>query len=222
MGSMDDITSVKEKDGIPPEQASILVIIIGFIIMLVGTYIEKEIPNFIFNIGMIVAFMGTSLFALFMYARIYSVGHFPIPIPDFVRDLLNSNVPRYNEPIRRDAFPSRPSYPVNRTVSTISLSPKSSQPHAVHQPSTAALGQATDTHHYPAAPPTSPAPAPVADYSSTTSVSSTVPIPTQMIKEPIVTPAPPQPAQPPVEKFVDVLEETDKEFESYIDKLIEE
>ena len=70
---------------------------------------------------------------------------------------------------------------------------------------------------------------------SMTETREPAPIPTPEVTPPEPAVAAPEPAAPPAapttptpppepkkEKYVDVLEEADKEFESYIDKLIEE
>jgi hypothetical protein len=243
MGPHDDTSGGEDRNGIAPEQLSILIIIIGFLLMISGIYITNEVFSTYFSIGMVIVIIGACFFGLFIWARVYSMSHLPVPIPAFVRDMLESGVirpqPAQTQPQR--VFNPRPTYQTSSTVGTQPMgqsSPGAYPTTPVQQPAT----QPTPMF-------TAPAPQPVAQPFPQQTVSQSQPAMTRSADVPVqpaVAPASvPQPASQPVvkpflpqsgpsapkqqpdpekkkEQYVDVLEEADREFESYIDKLIEE
>ena len=193
---------------------------IGVVLMAVGIYTTEKIFSFYFNIGLGLLVLGSCLFALFIWARGYQMSHIAVPLPDMMREMLRSGVVRRNQSIQEKAgFSPRPTYQVSRTVSTQPLNMPQNQPEPVQptpapgfvspQPFQAPAEQSAPAPiPAPATPPPQPVPTPVTP-------SSTAPLPP-------VQPLEPTKPEPKKEQYVDVLEEADKEFESYIDKLIEE
>jgi len=227
MGSQYDKRTGYSKKGLTPEQGSLLIVMIGFLIMASGIYLTKDILNIYFDIGIVIVILGTALYTLFIYARIYSIEHIPIPLPEMVRDFLMSSINRQVTTQRPG-----PSYAPGHERAITRTAPVYQAPTYVDSN----VGSGTPPAPAISAPAPTPAPSPV--QRPVTQIPTTpVKPPTYEVETPsptpvstpipaAVTPSPkpaavPQP-KPPKEKYIDVLEEADKEFESYIDKLIEE
>lgn len=229
MGSQDDMTVGKGNNGMAPERVSILITMIGFILMLTGLYLEKDIKTIYFNIGLAIVIMGVCFFALFIWARIYSLSHFPLPLPDSVKNLLLSGITRQQpQPEQKSTFNPRPAYQVSRTVGTQPLTQTAPAPAApTPQPAAAAAPAFAPPASQPSVPEYQPVPAAVTNIPYQP---ASVPQPVDQVTStaPVVAPGsvPSQeqekPKEPTKQEYVDVLEEADREFESYIDKLIEE
>ena len=219
------------KKGMSPEQGSILVVMLGFLLIIAGIFLTKDILNMYFNIGILVVILGTCLYTLFIYSRLYSIEHVPIPIPDSIRNYLNS---MYNQ--ETGAGPQSISSP-QRTPSVARTQPVYYQPRPtmITQTPVAATTPMASPEPNPQPPVTTSMfkdPQPVQTAPVQPQYPQPAPTPQPYVPTPVPQPAPtpssspytgdsakPEPKQ---EQFVDVLEEADKEFESYIDKLIEE
>ena len=220
--STKDHIDAERKSGITSEQFGLLVVMIGVVLMGVSIYTTEKVVSFYFNIGLFMLVLGSCLFALFIWARGYSLKHMSIPLPEVVREMLRTGIVRREQSLQeKSGFSPRPSSGVSRTVATqpLMVPPPQSRPET-HQPvPVPAPGFASPQPYTRPAEPGTPAPIPVTPQPQAT--------PPPMIESPAVpvspvrTPEPVKP-KPKKEEYMDVLEEADREFESYIDKLIEE
>lgn len=219
MGTDDENDMENPDIRITPEQISIIVIMIGFVIMLVGIIITQDIMSVYFTVGVVIGFIGIFLYIITLYSRIWVMEHIPIAIPDSIRHLLKYGVVKDT---------SKPPVTASTPGPTPFIPPPSMAPAPGPVPQAAAPETLYQTPPVsPQASPAMSAPQPAAmepavgmDFlEEVSSPPPSIPTPTY------TTPAPAQTPTPPVaekEDFMDVLEESDKEFESFIDKLIEE
>ena len=220
MSTKTDNVEAERKQGMTSEQLGLLVVMVGVVFMAVGIYTTEKIFSFYFNIGLGMLVLGSCLFALFIWARGYELQHMPIPLPDVVKEMLRTGIVRKNQSIQeKSGYSPRPTYQVSRTAATQPLNvPQTQYQPAPVQPSPAP-GFVGPQPFGAQAEPVTPAPSPVAPQPQPVPAPVT---PAPVAPAPSVQPPEPKKPEPKKEQYVDVLEEADKEFESYIDKLIEE
>jgi len=202
-----------------PERISLLVIISGFLIMLIGTIVTMDPVTVYFDVGIVLIFIGIFLFMIFIYSRIYVIEHIPVSVPESLHRLLSSFGTA--EGTRTGAVAGY----IQRTLSKPILLTRDRE-----IPSTA------PTHSpglFSRRPTTASARTPqgidlLEEVTSENPASGVKPVTTPDLVvarkravrvKPVTTPRP-APASPA--GFVDVLEESDRELESFIDQLIEE
>ena len=203
-----------------PERISLLIVLSGFVIMFIGTIITKELLTGYFDAGLILIFVGILLFMVFIYSRIYVVEHVPISLPESIRNLIVSFT---SEGPRTGGMGGY----IHRTISKPILLTKDRK-----LPATSSTGHSGIFSRKPT---TVSVTTPkgidlleevVADHGKPSPVIKPVTNaePKQKRKteiRPVTIPAPSaSPSASP--QFVDVLEESDRELESFIDQLIEE
>lgn len=218
--STKDHIDAKRKNGMTSEQFGLLVVMIGVIVMGVAIYTTEKVVSLYFNIGLFMLVLGSCLFALFIWARGYTLKHMPIPLSDMVREMLRTGIVRREQSLQeKSGFSPGPSFQVSRTVATQPLMvPQPQSRPDTHQP-VPAPGFASPQPYTRPAQPVTPAPIPVTPQPQATPPPVIEPPTVQVSRVPAPEPVKPKPKK---EEYMDVLEEADMEFESYIDKLIEE
>lgn len=229
MCPQDVTTDGKNGNGIAPVQGAIGLILIGFLLMFYGVYDTRDVEGTHFKVGVAMVFFATCLFAFLVFLRVNALSHLAIPVPGAIRDLLMYGNIRRETPQTMNPESARPRFQpeidartASQTWDGVGTGSGTAAP-AISAPVTPVPRGATPTptpggaagSTYPQSRAPSPTSAPAPEPWPSEQVYSGPAVGSiRELGERTRT------GQP--QEYQDVLEEADREFESYIDKLIEE
>ncbi len=223
MGTDDENDMENPDVRITPEQIAIIIIMIGFVIMLVGILLTKEILSVYFTVGIVIGSIGIFLYIITLYSRIWVMEHIPVAIPESLRYFLKYGVVKNSSkpPVVPTSVPA-PFIPPSRPTPAPVPVPQAAIPNTPYQTQTPPVSPQINVPAM-SAPQAGMETAVGMDFLEEVSTAPSPSFPTTPFQSTPV-PAPALTTPPAAEKddFMDVLEESDKEFESFIDKLIEE